>query len=160
MNSPFQLCSPSIGLSFLLAMSAIAPTMAQSLATEQEIAKYSSDYIPEFKSTIVNQSSNPNLGKIDINVDFASFGDNKLELENGQSQLIHIKGALLFLNKNVAAKSRIEKKFKKINLILVPNSAQRGLSMSNGELIVKSDSFSSDKRYSSEDIKTFLLQKL
>jgi hypothetical protein len=134
--------------------------MAQSMATEREIAKYSTDYIPEFKSTIVNQSGNAKLGDIAVNVDFASFGDNKTELENGQRQLIHVKGALLFLNKNAVSKTRIEQKFKKISIILVPSESQRTLAMSNGELIIKSTSFDLNKLYSSEDIKDFLLKKL
>jgi hypothetical protein len=157
-NVKLQLCS-SIGLSILLLTTAILPTMAQSLATEREIAKYSSDYIPEFKSSIVERTGNANLGKIDVSVDFASFGDNKSELESGQRQLIHVKGALMFLNKNATAKARIEQKLNKISLILVPNAAQRGMSMSNGTLIIKSDSFS-NKLHSSENVKEFLLQKL
>ncbi len=134
--------------------------MAQSMATEREIAKYSTDYIPEFKSTIVNQSGNAKLGEIAVNVDFASFGDNKTELENGQRQLIHVKGALLFLNKDAVSKARIERKFKKISIILVSSESQRSLAMSNGELIIKSNSFDLNKLYSSEDIKGFLLKKL
>lgn len=134
--------------------------MAQSMATEREIAKFSSDYIPEFKSTIVSQSGNAKLGEIAVNVDFASFGDNKAELENAQRQLIHVKGSLLFLNKDTAAKARIERKFKKISIILVPSESQRSLAMSNGELIIKSNSFDLNQLYSSEDIKNFLLKKL
>ncbi len=147
-------------LSISLAIATIAPVMAQSLATEQEIAKYSSDYIPEFKSSIVERSGNSNLGKIDVSVDFASFGDNKAELENGQRQLINVKGALLFLNQNAAAKARIENKLKKITIILVPSNAQKGLSLSKGELIVKSDSFDLNRLHSSEVVKEFLLKKL
>jgi hypothetical protein len=112
------------------------------------------------KSTIVNQSGNAKLGEIAVNVDFASFGDNKAELENGQRQLIHVKGALLFLNKDAVSKARIERKFKKISIILVPSESQRSLAMSNGELIIKSTSFDLNKLYSSEDIKDFLLKKL
>jgi hypothetical protein len=157
-NAKLQFCS-SIGLSILLAATTILPAMAQSLATEQEIAKYSSDYIPEFKSSIVERTGNANLGKIDVSVDFASFGDDKSELESGQRQLIHAKSALMFLNKNATAKTRIEQKLKKISLIMVPNAAQRGLSMSNGTLTIKSDSFS-NKVHSSENIKDFLMKKL
>ena len=147
-------------VSILLAMTTIAPVMAQSLATEQEIAKYTSDYIPEFKSSIVERSGNANLGKIEVSVDFASFGDNKEELENGQRQLINVKGALLFLNKNPAARARIEKKLKKITIVLVPSKTQKGLSLSNGELIVKSNSFGLSDLQGSEDVKNFLLKKL
>jgi hypothetical protein len=154
-NAPLYFC-----VSILLAMTTISPTIAQSLATEQEIAKYSSDYIPEFKSSIVERSGNPNLGKIDISVNFSSFGDNKSELENGQRQLINVKGALLFLNNNTVAKARIENKLKKITIILVPSKAQKGLSLSKGELIVKSDSFDLNNLHNSEVVKEFLLKKL
>jgi hypothetical protein len=61
--------------------------LAQSLETRAEIAKYSKDYIPEFQSSIASQSGNEKLGKIAVNMDFDSFGDNKTELENAARQL-------------------------------------------------------------------------
>ena len=133
---------------------------AQSLAAKQEIAKHTTDYLPEFKSSIVGQSGNANLGKIDVNVDFASFGNSKEELENGQRQLIHIKGALLFLNKNATARTEIEKQLKKIMIGLVSDPKQKGMSFKDGELVVKSNSFALGSLHGSEDVKKFLLENL
>jgi hypothetical protein len=134
--------------------------LAQSLATRAEIAKYSRDYIPEFKSSIVGQSGNENLGKIAIDMDFESFGDNKTELENAARQLFHAKGTLLFLNKNPTARAAIESQIKSIKIVLTPNAKANKMTLKNGVLTLASSSYDLGNFYTSEDIKTFLLKKL
>jgi hypothetical protein len=51
MTNRLNLCA-SISLSILLTIGGSIPVMAQSMATEREIAKYSSDYIPEFTAVL------------------------------------------------------------------------------------------------------------
>lgn len=134
--------------------------LAQSLETRAEIAKYSKDYIPEFQSSIASQSGNEKLGKIAVNMDFDSFGDNKTELENAARQLFHFKGAVLFLNKDVTARNAIETKIKAISIVLVPDAKGKKLTFKNGVVTMASNSFDIGKFHSSEDIKSFLLKKL
>ena len=134
--------------------------LAQSLATRAEIAKYSKDYIPEFQSSIVSQSGNQKLGKIAINMDFESFGDNKTELENAARQLFHAKGTILFLNKNPTARAAIESKITSIKISLAPNAKANKLTLKNGVLTMASSSYDLGKFYTSEDIKKFLLKSL
>ena len=134
--------------------------LAQSLATKAEIAKYAKDYIPEFKSSIVGQSGNQNLGNIAVNMDFESFGDNKTELENAARQLFHFKGAILFLNKNPTARAAIETKIKSISIVLVPDAKSNKLTFKNGVVTMASSSYDLGKFYTSEDIKKFLLKSL
>jgi hypothetical protein len=134
--------------------------LAQSLETRAEIAKYSRDYIPEFQSSIASQSGNAKLGNIAVNVDFESFGDNKTELENAARQLFHFKGAVLFLNKNPAARAAIESKIKGIKIVLVPDAKAKKISFKNGVVTMASSSYELGKFHSSEDIKTFLLKSL
>lgn len=149
-------------LSVIMTMGlATAPTvLAQSLETKAEIAKYSRDYIPEFKSSIVGQSGNKKLGDIAVNVDFGSFGDNKAELENASRQLFHFKGAILFLNKNPTARVAIESKIKSISIVLVPNAKANKLTFKNGVVTMASSSYDIGKFHTSEDIKNFLLKSL
>jgi hypothetical protein len=134
--------------------------LAQSLETRAEIAKYSKDYIPEFQSSIVGQSGNEKLGKIAVDMDFESFGDNKTELENAARQLFHAKGALLFLNKNPTARAAIESKIKSVKIVLTPNAKANKLTLKNGVLTMASSSYDLGKFYTSEDIKKFLLKSL
>jgi hypothetical protein len=134
--------------------------LAQSLETKAEIAKYSRDYIPEFKSSIVSQSGNKKLGDIAVNIDFESFGDNKSELENATRQLFHFKGAILFLNKNPTARAAIESKIKSISIVLVPNSKANKLTFKNGVVTMASSSYDIGKFHTSENIKEFLLKNL
>jgi hypothetical protein len=134
--------------------------LAQSLETRAEIAKYSKDYIPEFQSSIASQSGNEKLGKIAVNMNFDSFGDNKTELENAARQLFHFKGAVLFLNKDATARNAIETKIKAISIVLVPDAKGKKLSFKNGVVTMSSNSFDIGNFHSSEDIKSFLLKKL
>ena len=134
--------------------------LAQSLETKAEIAKYSKDYIPEFTSSIVSQSGNAKLGEIAVNMDFQSFGDNKTELENAARQLFHLKGAVLFLNKNATAREAIESKIKSIKIVLVPDVKSKKMTFKNGTLTMASNSYDLGKFHSSEDIKKFLLKNL
>ncbi|WP_373541222.1 hypothetical protein [Chamaesiphon sp.] len=134
--------------------------VAQSLATRAEIAKYSKDYIPEFKSSIVGQSGNEKLGAIDVNMNFDSFGDNKTELENAARQLFHFKGAILFLNKNPTARAAIESKIKSIEIALVPDAKAKKMTFKNGVVTMASSSYDLGKFHTSEDIKKFLLKSL
>lgn len=138
----------------------LQPVLAQSLATRAEIAKYSRDYIPEFQSSIASQSGNQKLGKISVNMDFESFGDNKTELENAARQLFHAKGAILFLNKNPTARAAIESKITSIKISLAPNVKANKLTLKNGVLTMASSSYDLGKFYTSEDIKKFLLKSL
>ena len=134
--------------------------VAQSLATRAEIAKYAKDYIPEFKSSIVGQSGNEKLGKIAVDMDFDSFGDNKTELENAARQLFHFKGAALFLNQNPTARAAIESKIKSIKIVLVSDSQANKMTLKNGVMTLASSSYDLGKFHSSEDIKNFLLKSL
>jgi hypothetical protein len=134
--------------------------LAQSLETRAEIAKYSKDYIPEFQSSIASQSGNEKLGKIAVDMDFDSFGDNKTELENAARQLFHFKGAVLFLNKNPTARAAIESKIKSIKIVLVSDEKAKKITLKNGVVTMASSSYDLGKFYSSEDIKGFLLKKL
>ncbi|AFY94584.1 hypothetical protein [Chamaesiphon minutus] len=134
--------------------------LAQSLETRAEIAKYSKDYIPEFQSSIASQSGNAKLGKIAVNMDFESFGDNKIELENAARQLFHFKGAVLFLNKNPTARAAIESKIKGIKIVLVPDAKAKKISFKNGIVTMASSSYELGKFHTSEDIKKFLLKSL
>jgi hypothetical protein len=149
-------------LSIVSAVSIVSSqvVLAQSLETRAEIAKYSRDYIPEFQSSIASQSGNAKLGKIAVNVDFESFGDNKAELENAARQLFHFKGAVLFLNKNPTARAAIESKIKGIKIVLAPNAKAKKISFKNGVVTMASSSYELGKFYSSEDIKIFLLKSL
>ena len=143
-----------------IGLAAGSTVLAQSLETKAEIAKYSKDYIPEFKSSIVGQSGNEKLGNIAVNMDFESFGDNKTELENAARQLFHFKGAILFLNKNPTARTAIESKIKSISIVLVPDAKANKLTFKNGVVTMASSSYDLGKFYTSEDIKTFLLKSL
>jgi hypothetical protein len=143
-----------------IGLATASTVLAQSLETKAEIAKYSRDYIPEFKSSIVSQSGNKNLGNIAVNIDFDSFGDNKTELENAARQLFHFKGAILFLNKNPTARAAIESKIKSISIVLVPDAKAKKLTFKNGVVTMASNSYDIGKFHTSEDIKKLLLKSL
>ncbi|MEJ7626083.1 MAG: hypothetical protein WKF35_04400 [Ferruginibacter sp.] len=148
----------SIILSLLIISSFV--TTAQSMATKKIIAKYESDYIPEFKESIAYRSNNPALGKIEINMDFESFGDNTAELDLAVRELNMVKGAILFLAKDAVGKASIEKGIKKITIRKVEDVSKKGIDLTGNNLTIATTSFDLKTLIGSAEIQKFLEKNL
>ena len=152
--------SVTVAVAVTVALATIAPATAQNLQTKNVIQKYSVDFVPEFKRTVVSQTGNAQLGNIDVAVDFASFGDNAEELTDAAAQLFHVKGALMALNKSPAARPEIERKFKTIVMVLNADASKRSMSLKNGTFTLVNTSYKTGKYFSSSDIQRYLEKAL
>ncbi|MEO6069094.1 MAG: hypothetical protein ABIP31_01050 [Chitinophagaceae bacterium] len=134
--------------------------LGQNMATKKIIAKYAADYIPEFKESLAYRSGNPALAKIDVDIDFGSFGDNYEELDLAVRQLHQLKGAILFLAKDATGKEAIEKGLKKITIRKTSDVGKKEISISNGNLLLATNSFDLKTLISTSEIQKFLETKL
>ena len=145
--------------SFLLFSSFIFSSYcyAQSMGTKKIIAKYATDYIPEFKSSLAYRSNNPALANIDIVIDFASFGDNSADLDLAVRQMNMAKGAILFLAKDAVGKEAIEKGLKTITIRKASNKA---ISYKGGNLTLAATDFELKNIIGTPEIQKFLEKNL
>jgi len=150
-------------LVYLSVVSAILTSLSatgQDLATKKIIAKYEKDYIPEFKSSLAYRSGNPALGKINVVIDFKSFGNNAEELDLAVRELNMVKGAILFLAKDAAGKTAIEKGLNTITIRQAADAAGRQLKLTNGNLILATHSFDLKTLIGTPEIQKYLEKSL
>ena len=149
----------SLVLAFLLLCTAM-PAGAQNLATQKIIAKYKADYVPEFKSSLAGRSGDPALANIDVDMDFASFGDNSADLDLAVRQLNMAKGAILFVAKDAAGKAAAEKGLKRIVVRKAAGASGRTVTLSGGTLTLAATSYELSDVIGSAEIQKLLLANL
>ncbi len=133
---------------------------AQTLAVKKIMAKYKTDYIPEFKSSLAARTNDPTLADIDVEIDFASFGDNAEELDLAVRELHQAKGAILFLAKDATGKEAIEKGLKKITIRKTLVASKKELNLSGGNLTLGTYSYDLRTMIPTSEIQAYLLKKL
>ncbi len=143
-------------LSFLALFLAATPGLyAQSMAVKKVQAKYETDYIPEFKSSLAGRSMIPAMGNIDVMVDYASFGDDAAGLDLAVRELHQVKGALLQIAKDKVGAATIQSKIKRV-VIRKSDASAKGVKMSGSDLVVASNSFELNDMIASSAIQKYL----
>ncbi len=140
---------------------ALAPTLlfAQSMAVNKIKAKYETDYIPEFKSSLAARSMVEALGNINVMVDYASFGDDAAGLDAGVRELHQVKAAIMEIAKDKAGSEAVQKKIKRV-VLRHSTAAAKGVKMQGTDLVVSSDSFELSGMIGSNEIQKYLEKAL
>lgn len=149
---------PVIALALTLFTTA---AFSQNMATKKIIAKYENDYIPTFKEDLGSLTKDPRLSGIDVKMDFKSFGDDFEELDGAVRQLIHAKGAIVFLAKDDVRKTAIHEGLKTIVVSKVDTPSKKSMSIKDGVLYLATNTYKdSSNLNSSNDIQHFLEKNL
>jgi len=132
----------------------------QNMATKKIMAKFETEYIPEFKESLIYRTNNPALGKIVVIIDFESFGDNTEELDLAVRELNMVKGAILFLAKDEVGSSSVEKGLKMLTIRKVDDVSKKEISLKEGNLLIATNSFDLKTIIGSAEIQKFLEKNL
>ena len=115
---------------------------AQSLKAKEWIADIKTNTIPEFQKKFKVLDS-VYFSKIEITVDFSSFGSEDVELSYVMNQISNVYDAVTYLyNRSETAKNELQKQFKKISISFLKDESKRSVVFKSNEISITSQSFS------------------